>query len=199
MVEPGPGELEDGAHADAAGAPVEGVAAGAREQHGVEAEGRGGAEDGAGVLAVDDGVEDRHTARAVEHLPHPAPGGTAHAAEHAAAELVAGEAFEHLAPGGVDGHAAVGHAAKKLLLAEERDGLHPRRQRHADDLKALADEEPLGGMQAVAQLRLGEARVWFKLRRRQSVYLHNFHGCKDSEKKPNRHLYRARPFPHPAP
>lgn len=172
VVEVGPGELEDGAHAYAAGAAVERVAGGGCEEQGVDSEGCSGAEDGAGVFGVDDAVDDGEAgggtggAEGGEELVGGGQGRAMHAAEDSAAELVAGEVGKQLARSGVDGDVELELVEEWLhlggdefFLGQEGEGYATGGKGDAYDFEAFADEESVLGIEAVAELGFGEPGV----------------------------------------
>lgn len=163
--EVGPGYLEDGAHAHTDAAAVEGVAAGGGEEHSIDAQGGGGAEDGARVGAVHHAIDEHHAAGVTACLFDISGLGSLHGTEHAAGELIACEGGQQLAAACVDGYVAttlydVGRLSYEVFLfGKEREGLAARIEGHTNDFGALADEDAFVGFEAVAELCLGEAAI----------------------------------------
>ena len=151
-VQPGPGQEEHRPHRHPDGAPVEGVAGVAREQHAVNAQRGRRAEDGPDVGGIDHTVDHHHALPAPAHLGRLAllrpPHGTEHTAREGAARIdrQAGAAGQQ-----------VGCVARNVaFLAEQGHGLVPGVEGHTNHLGALHDDETPVGLQPVAQLMVGE-------------------------------------------
>ena len=180
-----PRHLKDRPHAHAHGAAVERVAARRREQHGVHAERRRRAEDGADVRRVHHVFQHGH-ARSVR-----AQGGNirqrraAHGAEHAAREMKARQLREHIELGRID-RDVLGAARQDLArLAIDMAALHQKRHRHAprvkraaDHERALGNEEGVCRVGAVDELVFRQAGVHVQLRRGKVRNIKNLcHSC----------------------
>lgn len=164
-VEPGPGQLEHRAHRHPHGPAVERVAAVGGEQRAVYAKGRGGTEDGPDVRGVAHRVEDDDAARLPAQLLPRGLLWPPHGAEHAARQRVASERGEKLATAGVDRYVTAtlddvgGIAFDMARLAEQGYGQETLVESHVDDLGAFGYHRAVFGMEAVAELVIGQTVV----------------------------------------
>ena len=163
-----PRHLEHRPHRHARGATVQRVVARRRDQHRVDAERRRRAEHGADVRVVRHVLQHGHSVRTRQQVLHAGQGRALERGQRAARHLVAGQGAELLARG--HEHGKVGIAVQQqidewhrliepLLLHEQRAHPHPGGQRALDHLARLADEQAVRAVGAIAQLRVGHARV----------------------------------------
>ena len=163
IVRHGPRHAQRCAHRHTQRTAVQRVAGGGGEHHRVGAKGCHAAKHGAHIRAVGHAVEHHHAAGRAAHFGH-APGlRTAESAEHAACESVACERREHLAATRKHGHLRAachegcGVALQVLLLAQQSRGREAYIEGGGDDFGTLGHKEGGRGVEAVAQLCLGEA------------------------------------------
>ena len=172
-VEPGPGYQKDRSHRHADGPTVQRVAAVAGEQHGIDAQGGGTAEDGTDIGGIDHAVDDHDAlfgafGEGAEHLFYWLFGLAAHGTEHTTGEGVAGELRQQLAGTGVNGYGIAtgcddisGIARDMALLAKECLRLVAGLKRHTDHLGTLGDEKAFFAVETVAKLGFGECTKYF--------------------------------------
>ena len=170
LPDPGPRDLEDGAHAHPHRPAVERIAAGGRHQHRVHVQRRRGAEDGADVGGVHDPLQHCDPAGICAQLLHAGEFGAAHSAQYAPGQGIAGQLRQQLPGCGIDrnigaaGKDAAALSGELAVLHQQRDRLIPGIQRPLNDLGALRNEDPLLRLQPVAQLRLRQSGKGLQLR-----------------------------------
>ena len=161
--EPSPRNKEHRAHRHPHGAAVQRVARGGREQHGIDAQGCRRAKDGANVGSVGNTVNHHYSTGIAAHLLNRLGQWAPHGTQHAASEHIARELRQQLALTSIDGNIAtpLNDGSRVALdvtsLTQQRKRLIASPQRHVNHLGTLGNKNALFGLEAVAQLRLGQS------------------------------------------
>ncbi len=167
----GPGHLEHRTHADPHRTAAQGVAAGGRQQHCVKVQGGGRAHDGPHIGGIGNAFQHGYAVGVLAKLLHRGQGRAAQGAQHPAGQLIAGQAGQHLAVGGIQrniaaaGHNIGGLAGDVVAFHQQGQGLVAGGQCQPDDLGAFGNKNALFRLQAVAQLGLGQAGKQIQLGR----------------------------------
>ena len=121
-LEPGPGHLEDGPHADPHRAPVQRVGAPRGDQDGVDAEPGGAAEHRSDVRVVGDVLQHRHPAGAAQdvvELRQPRP---VHGGDRAPVDVEARDRLQRFGSADIDGRTAAGGRVRPGLPSAPASG-----------------------------------------------------------------------------
>ena len=162
-LEPRPGQREDRAHGDLDRAAVQRVGAARRQQDGVEAEGGARAEDRADVGVVDDVLQHQHRPGAGEDRVHRGQREPGERGQCAAVDVEAGDPLgerlgDHVA-GRVRAREHVGEAVEPARRHQERPRREAGLDRAPDDLLPLGQEQPVLGLQVLAQRHVAQVAV----------------------------------------
>ena len=168
------------AHADTGRPAVQGVAAGAGQQHRIHAQCSGAAEDSAQIGGVHDVFQHGDAPCPGADLVQRGQGRAAHGAQHTTGQVEAGELRQHVQRRGVYGDIRVtarqylrALAGDVLRLHQKRNGHAPGVQRPPDHQRALRNKQGVGRVGAVHQLVFGGAGVYVQLRRKKIGYLYD--------------------------
>ena len=153
---PCPGDEKRRTHRDADRAPIERIAGGRGEQHGIDAQCCRGTENRTDIGRIDHAVNHHHAPGIAKHVVKAGWSGAAHGTEHPTCEGIAREAGQKFAFSGVDREVTAtcndrsGIAGDVPLFAEEGYRSVAGFERHVDDLRAFGDENPLRWVDPIA-------------------------------------------------
>ena len=180
-VQPRPGNQKDRTHGHPDRTTVQRIARVTRQQHGIHPEGGRRTKNGTNIRSVHHTVDDDDAPGIPTCVFHRAGCGATHGTQHSARQDIARQRSEQLPPARIDGHVAAttddvgGITGDVFLLAQEGQRFISGIQCYTDHLRAFGYEQAFIGLDAVAQLGLGEGGEHLDSGVRQGGYFNNGH------------------------
>ena len=180
-VQPRPGNQKNRTHGHPDRTTVQRIARVTRQQHGIHPESGRRTKNGTNIRSVHHTVDDDDAPGIPTCVFHRAGCGATHGTQHSARQDIARQRSEQLPPARIDGHVAAttddvgGITGDMFLLAQEGQRFISGIQCYTDHFRAFGYEQAFIGLDAVAQLGLGEGGEHLDSGVRQGGYFNNGH------------------------